>query len=54
VTTTHYGPVLLNPNTHYELSVSFNQDYSGVNPDGIHYVIDADSEQTRSFRTRAE
>lgn len=51
---TKYGPVLLSPNTHYELEISFNEAYNGKSSDDIQFVIDADSEQKKWFHTHAK
>ena len=49
-----YGPVMLSPNTWYELYLVFGRNYRGETSDDIYYVIDADSEQRYWFRTHAE
>jgi len=53
-TETRCGPVLLSPGTEYELAISFNRAYRGANADGVYYVIDTDTEQECSFRTRSQ
>jgi len=46
-----YGPVSLTPGRLYKASLAFNHAYFGINSDGIHYVVDKDSEGAVLFTT---